>query len=317
MAAEYRKAIRRVAVIGCGVIGASWAAEFLARGLDVIATDPAEDAELRLRQAVARAWPVLERVGLSPGADQARLAFLSETEEAAAAADFIQENGPERLELKRELYRRLDGAAASDVVIASSSSGLKPSQIQDGCVGASRILVGHPFNPPHLIPLVEVVGGTRTDEGAIEAAMGFYAGLGKRPIRIRQELIGHVANRLQAALWREAYHLVDIGAVSVAGVDAAISHGPGLRWALMGPVLLSHLSGGAGGLRHLLEHLGPLSEAMWADLGSPALTGGLKRKLIEGVEAEIGATDLDAAVAERDHLLTALVADKAAARHLP
>ena len=184
MAADYRNAVGRVAVIGCGVIGASWAAQFLACGLDVIATDPAEGAEERLRQAVAIAWPALERVGLSAGADQDRLTFVAEPEAAAAAADFIQENGPERLDVKRELYTRLDGAAAADVVIASSSSGLKPSEIQDGCVGADRILIGHPFNPPHLIPLVEVIGGRRTAEGAIEAATAFYASLGKRPIRI-------------------------------------------------------------------------------------------------------------------------------------
>ena len=315
--AEYRKAIGRIAVIGCGVIGASWAAAFLARGLDVIASDPAEGAEARLREAIAAAWPVLERVGLSPGADQERVSFVASPEVAAAAADFVQENGPERLDLKRDLYRRLDGAAAPDVVIASSSSGLKPSDIQDGCAGADRILVGHPVNPPPLHPLVEVVGGTRTAEGAIEAAIGFYAGLGKRPIRIRRELVGHVANRLQAALWREAYHLVEIGAVSVAEVDTAIAHGPGLRWALMGPILLSHLSGGAGGLHHLLDHLGPLSEAMWADLGTPMLTDALKRKLVAGVNEEIAGTNLPEAVAERDRLLVALLAGKAEASNLP
>lgn len=317
MSGQYREGIRRVAVIGTGVIGASWAAQFLARGLDVVATDPAEGAEARLREAVAAAWPALDRIGLAPDADPGRLRFVTEPEAAAAGADFVQENGPERIELKRQLYARLDRAAPPDVVIASSSSGLRPSDIQEACARPGRVLVGHPFNPPHLIPLVEVVGGAQTDESALEAAMAFYRDIGKIPIRLRKELVGHVANRLQAALWREAYHLVDIGAVTVAEVDAAIAHGPGLRWALMGPVLLSHLSGGPGGLRHLFDHLGPLTEAMWADLGRPSLTDELKGKLIEGVEAEIASTDLRQAVAERDSLLVALLSGKARAEHLP
>ena len=312
-----QRAIERIGVVATGVIGASWAAHFAARGYDVVATDPAEGAEARLRSYVEEAWPALERLGLSPGADPARIRFATDLEACVADVDFVQENGPEREDVKRETFRRLDAATPPDVILATSSSGFKPSLFQGVCRHPERVLVGHPFNPPHLIPLVEVVGGEATSEEAIAGAMAFYAAAGKKPIRIRKELVGHVANRLQAALWREAYHLVDIGAVTVAEVDAAIAHGPGLRWALLGPVLLSHLSGGPGGLRHLLDHLGPLQETMWADLGTPALDEALKRKLIEGVDAEIASLDFAAAIAERDRLLVDIVTAKAAAPALP
>jgi 3-hydroxyacyl-CoA dehydrogenase len=311
------RAIRRVAVIGTGVIGASWAAYFLARGLDVAATDPAPGAESRLRDDVARAWPALTELGLHPSASPERLRFTDELEAALADADFVQENGPEREDAKRELFRRLGEATPPDVILASSSSGYGPSVFQDAARHPERVLVGHPFNPPHLVPLVEVVGGRQTSDQAIEAAMSFYAAIGKRPIRIRKELVGHVVNRIQAALWREAFHLVDTGAVSVAEVDAAIAHGPGLRWALMGPCLLNHLSGGEGGLAHTLEHLGPLMERMWADLGNPRLTPELKSRLVAGVEDELSEVDQEAMLAERDRLLVGLVSAKARAGNLP
>lgn len=203
------------------------------------------------------------------------------------------------------------------MVLATSSSGLTPSAIQSACRHPGRVVLGHPFNPPHLVPLVEVLGGEHTDEGAVAAAMGFYARIGKRPIRLRRELVGHVANRLQAALWREAFHLVGSGAATVADIDAAIAHGPGLRWALMGPCLLNHLSGGAKGFAHTLDHLGPLMEAMWADLGDPRLTPDLKATLVQGLEQALEGRDRDAMVAQRDRLLVDLVRQKRAAPDLP
>ncbi len=311
------RAIGRVGVVGTGVIGASWAAYFLARGLDVVATDPAPGAEERLYAYVAAAWPALTELGLSPGAHPSRIRFAHDLESCVADVDFVQENGPEREDVKRETYRRLDDATSPDVILSSSSSGYRPSLFQGVCRRPERVLVGHPFNPPHLIPLVEVVGGESTSPDAIAIAMRFYEGIGKKPINIRKELVGHVANRLQAALWREAYHLVDIGAVTVAEVDGAISHGPGLRWALMGPCLLSHLSGGAGGMRHLLDHLGPLTEAMWADLGSPRLDEALKAKLIAGVDDEIADLDFGAMMQERDRLLVELLTAKGRTMNLP
>ena len=305
------RAIERVGVVGTGLIGSSWAAFFLARGLEVIATDPAPEAEARLRETIAAAWPVLERMGLAHGANPTRVRFVATVEDCVAEADFVQENGPEREEIKQDTYRRMDAVAPDDVILASSTSGFRPSLLQRSCRHPERVLVGHPFNPPHLVPLVEIVGGEATSEDAVDRATRFYKSLGKITIRVRKELLGHVANRLQAALWREAYHLVDIGAVTATEVDAAIAHGPGLRWALMGPMLLCHLAGGAGGLPHFLDHFGPLSEAIWAELGQPALTDGLKRRLIESVDAEIASVDLAALLADRDRLLVDLVAAKA------
>ena len=309
--------IDRVGVVGTGLIGASWAACFLAQGLDVVATDPAPGAEERLRRQVDRAWPVLAELGLAAGASPDRIRFEPDLEAAVAEVDFVQESGPEREEVKRETFRRLDAATAPDVLLASSTSGLMPSLFQAGCRHPGRVLVGHPFNPPHLIPLVEVVGGRETAPEAIEEAMEFYARIGKRPIHIRMELIGHVANRLQNALYREAYHLVKIGAVSVSEVDAAIAHGPGLRWALMGPCLLQHLGGGEGGIRHALDHLGPFKEAAWADLGTPKLDEDLKDKLAAGMDEAMREVDREAMLRERDALMVALLKAKAAAGHLP
>ena len=304
--------IPTVAVVGTGVIGASWVAHFLARGLDVIATDPAAGAEERLRADIAAHWPTLTRLGLAADADADRLVFTTDTETAAASVEFIQENGPERIDLKHQLFARLDRAARPSVVIASSSSGLLPSDIQAGCPDhPERVLVGHPFNPPHLIPLVEVVPGDRTSDAAVETALAFYASVGKKPIRLRQELPGHIANRLQAALWREAYSLVDRGIASVADVDTAIAYGPGLRWAVLGPFALQHLSGGEGGLAQNIEHLGPPMVAWWNDLRQPDLTPDLAARLVAGVDEELAGIDATTLAESRDVVLQALLTAKA------
>ncbi len=304
--------VQRVAVVATGVIGASWAAYFLARGLDVDATDPSPGAEERLRAAVAQHWPTMEGFGLAEGASPARLRFHARLEDAVAQADFVQENGPERLDVKADLFRRMDAAARPDAILASSSSGLAISGVQARCAHPERVVLGHPFNPPHLIPLVEVVGGERTSADAIARTMAFYAAIGKRPIHVRREVKGHIANRLQAALWREAFHLVDQGVASVADIDTAIAHGPGLRWAVMGPFMNLHLSGGAGGIAHVLDHLGGPIEDWWRDLGAPSMTPGLKQAVADGVAEALGSrrtSDLEAA---RDTLLLHLIRDKAA-----
>jgi carnitine 3-dehydrogenase len=298
-----------IAVVGTGVIGASWAAHFLAHGHDVVATDPAPGAEQRLRADVAAHWPVLQPV---EGASPERLTFTSDPAAAVADADFVQENGPEREDVKHALYAVLDEAARPDVVLASSSSGMLPTVIARGAARhPERVLVGHPFNPPHLIPLVEVVPGEQTSEEAVERALAFYAAVGKKPIRLRQEVPGHVANRLQAALWQEAYSLVERGVATVADIDAAIANGPGLRWAVLGPFVNQHLSGGPGGLAHVLEHLGPPTEAWWRDLGQVTLTPELNAKLVSGVDDELAGTDPAELVARRDAVLTSLLAAKA------
>ncbi|RUR66636.1 3-hydroxyacyl-CoA dehydrogenase [Variovorax guangxiensis] len=302
--------IQRVAVVGTGVIGASWVAYFLAHGLDVNATDPSPGAEERLREAVARHWPTLERFGLAPGASIDRLRFHDSLEDAVSVADFVQENGPERMDFKIDLFRRMDAAAPPETILASSSSGLAISGMQSGCAHPQRVVLGHPFNPPHLIPLVEVIGGEQTSAEVIERTMAFYAAIGKRPIHVKREVKGHIANRLQAALWREAFHLVDQGVASVADIDAAIAHGPGLRWAVMGPFMNLHLSGGAGGIEHVLAHLGGPIEDWWKDLGVPSMTAELKRKVKDGVDEELGdrrTSDLESA---RDTLLLNLIRAK-------
>ncbi|VVD91323.1 L-carnitine dehydrogenase [Pandoraea eparura] len=303
--------IEQVAVIGTGVIGASWAAYFVARGLRVNAWDPAPGARERLREALEAHWPTLTRIGLSPGASRDALTFHDTLDAALAGADFVQESGPEREDLKQDLFRKMDAALPASVVIASSSSGLLMSRVQSVCAHPERVVLGHPFNPPHLIPLVEVIGGERSSQAAIDTAMQFYRAIGKRAIHVKKEVKGHIANRLQAALWREAMHLVDTGVASVADIDDAIAYGPGLRWAAFGPFVNLHLSGGAGGIAHMLEHLGPPIESWWADLGAPVLTDDLKARIAAGVDDELAGRSNARLEAERDAVILGILARKA------
>lgn len=299
--------VRQVAVIGTGVIGASWSALFLAHGLKVVATDVAPGAEAALRRFVDAAWPALRQLGVAPGDPQANLSFATDIAAALAGADFVQENGPERIDFKRSLFRQLDAALPPGVVIASSSSGLTMSEIQRDCAHPERCVIGHPFNPPHLIPLVELVGGAQTSEAAIEQAAQFYQSVGKRTIRLQKEVPGHVANRLQAALWREVVYLVDQGVISVADADTAVSWGPGLRWGVMGPTLLFHLAGGKGGIERFFEQFtGPMT-AWWKVLGSPELTPEVRQKLIRGVHEEIGSLSSEQLAEQRDSVLLGLL----------
>lgn len=304
--------VRTLGVVGTGAIGVSWVVLGLEHGLDVVAWDPAEGAEERLRAQISalsvelrgRLRPSVSRPTQSTGA----LRFAESLAEVGREADLVLESGPERLEVKREIFAALDAAAAPDVLLTSSSSGLMPSTFQGACTHhPERVLVAHPFNPPHLVPLVEVVGGAATSAEAVEAALDTLLHLGKRPIHIRREVPGHVANRLQAALWREAYHLVDQGIVSVADIDTAIADGPGLRWSLLGPFATQHLSGGPGGLGHVLEHLGPPMVEWWDDLGHPTLTAGLVEKLVDGVDEELDGTSAEELVGRRDEALRRLL----------
>jgi 3-hydroxyacyl-CoA dehydrogenase len=300
--------MRHIAVVGTGVIGASWTALFLAKGLQVTATDVAPNAEASLRKFVECAWPALERLGLSPGASQSNLKFTAALTEAVTGADLVQENGPERVDLKQKLFGQLDELLSPDVIIASSSSGTLMSEIQPGARShAERCVIAHPFNPPHLIPLVEIVGGTKTSEDTIQRAMEFYASIGRRPVRINKEIPGHVANRLQAALGREVYYLVADGIISAADIDTALSWGPGLRWGIMGNMMLNHLGGGPGGIEHFFQQFtGPMT-AWWESLGSPVLTPEVQRTLIDGVHAEIGSLSIEELEAKRDEMLLGLL----------
>ena len=302
------KPIRRVAIIGTGVIGASWSALFLAKGLEVVATDVAPNAEAALRRFVESAWPALKRLGLASGASQSRLSFTADLATAVKGADLVQENGPERIDFKKKLYGQLDELLPAEVIIASSSSGLTMSEIQSACRShPERCVIGHPFNPPHLVPLVELVGGAKTSEETIQRVAEFYTALGKRTVRLHKEVPGHVANRLQSALSREVYHLVAEGVVTAADADTALSWGPGLRWGIMGSLLLNHLGGGQGGIEHFFEQFtGPMT-AWWKVLGQPVLTPEVQKQLIDSVRAEVGSRSIDELAAERDEMLLQLI----------
>ena len=304
---SYNKPIKRIAIVGTGVIGASWAAEYLARGFDVIATDPAPNAEANLRKYIDEAWKDLTTIGLSEGASRVRLSFTTNMKEALSQADLVQENGPERPDFKMKLFADMDDAAPIDSIIASSSSGITPSVMQSKCKNPERVLVGHPFNPPHIIPLVEVVGGTKTSPEAIQQALAFYASIGKKPIHLKKELPGHVGNRLQAAVYKEIMYLIQHDVLSVEDADVAVSYGPGPRWGVMGPSLQWHLGGGAGGIRHFMDHLMDPLVAMIKNLGMPDVTPELKQTIIDGVLREAGNRSVDELAQQENEVIIGLL----------
>jgi len=307
------KPVHRVVIVGTGVIGASWAAYYLARGLEVVATDPAPNAETALRKYVDEAWSALTRIGLSAGASRDRLAFTPNLAQALAEADFVQENAPERPEFKSKLFAEMDAAAPADAILASSSSSITMDVIQSACKRPERCVIGHPFNPPHVIPLVEIVGGAKTSSATIERAMAFYASIGKKPVRLYKALPGHVANRLQAALYKEVLYLVQQGVLSVADADTAVSYGPGLRWGVMGPSLQWHVGGGAGGIHHFMEQLmGPL-EGLMKTLGTPDVTPALKQKVADAVLEEAGGRSVEQLARGENEVLGGLLALRARA----
>jgi 3-hydroxyacyl-CoA dehydrogenase len=308
------KPIRRIAIVGTGVIGASWAALFLAHGLEVIATDPAPNAEENLREYIDTAWPALEQLGLSSGASKKRLSFTAKLSDALEGVDLVQENGPERPDFKIKLFADMDALTPETTILASSSSGIPIGVSQSQCKHPERCVIGHPFNPPHLIPLVEVVGSEKTSSATIERAIAFYASIDKRPIHVRKEVVGHVANRLQAALYREVVYLIEQDVLSVSDADAAVSWGPGLRWGVMGPNLLFHLAGGQNGIHHFMEQFtGPMS-TWWKDLGNSEFTPEVKEKIVKGVLAEAGDRSIDELAGERDKVLLGLLALRGTAK---
>jgi len=303
---SFDKPVRRIAIVGTGVIGASWSAYYLARGFDVVATDPAPNAEANLRKYVDSAWPLLTRIGLSERASRDRLTFTTDMVRALDGADLVQENGPERPDFKMKLFADMDAATPVDSIIASSSSGITPSVMQTNCAHPERVLVGHPFNPPHVIPLVEVVGGAKTSAEAIRRAMAFYSFIGKKAIHLKKELPGHVANRLQSALYREVLYLIEQDVLSVEDADAAVSYGPGPRWGVMGPSLQWHLGGGQGGIKHFIEHLLPPMVQSWKVLGTPTVTPELLRTLTEGVMREAAGRPVDQMAEEENETIAEL-----------
>jgi carnitine 3-dehydrogenase len=299
---------KRLAVIGTGVIGSAWAARALARGLDVSAWDPAPGAEARLRSAINNAWPALQRVGLAAGASRRRLRFASSLQAAVQGADYVQENGPEDEDLKRSLLAEIDAVAPASVVIASSSSGLLPSRIQSDSKHPDRVLIGHPFNPVYLLPLVEVVPGVRTKPATIKKAIRFYEQLGMRPLHVRREIAGYISDRLQEAIWREALHMINDGVATTEEIDAAIVYGPGLRWAFMGTFLTFHLAGGEGGMRHMLEQFGPALKLPWTKLRAPELTPQLASRVINGTRSQANGRSIKQLERWRDDKLIKIMA---------
>jgi carnitine 3-dehydrogenase len=299
--------VRRIAIVGTGVIGASWAAYYLSRGFDVVATDPGPQSEASLRRYVDDAWPLLTQVGLSSGASRDRLTFTLDMSRALAEADWVQENAPERPDFKIKLFAQMDEATPPNSVIASSSSGITMDVIQSGCKRPERCVIGHPFNPPHVVPLVEVVGGAQTSEATIERAMAFYADIGKKPVRLHKALPGHVANRFQAALYKEVLYLVQQGVLSVADADIAVCYGPGIRWGVMGPSLQWHVGGGQGGIQHFMEHLMDPLAAMMKTLGTPDITPQLKQTVVDAVLKEAGGRSVEQLAREENAVLSGLL----------
>ncbi len=305
--------VKRAAVIGAGTIGASWTAWFLSRGMTVAVSDPNPAAEDYVRRYVAKSWPILTRLGMTADASPNAWSFHAAPQAAVDGAEFVQENAPERLAIKRDLFAAIEDAMLPEAILASSSSGIMMSDMQDGLRTPGRFVIGHPFNPPHLIPLVEVVGGRLTTPETVAWCLDFYNHIGKRAIRIRKEAPGHLANRLQAALWAEAISAVTSGLASVEDVDTAISAGPGLRWALMGPHQTFHLAGGDGGLAHMLHQFRPAFHAWWATMSKPELSEETGRMLIDGVDDAVGGRGIAELESERDTLLVEVM--ETIARH--
>lgn len=299
-----------VAVVGAGLIGGRWAAFFLARGLDVAVWDPAPGAETRLREVVARCWPALERVGVAEGASQGRLSFGAGLAQALAGAGFVQESAPDDDELKARLTAEIDALCGPEVVIASSTSGISPSVFQTRCVHPERVLAGHPSNPAHILPLVEVVAGEATSSEAVDWTVAFYRGLGKRPLRVRKAAPGFVMNRMQEAVWREMFHLVNDDIATCAELDAAVSDGCGMRWALFGPAFVYLTQGGPGGMAWALEQFDPARIPDWSHNVYPPLTPELKAKLDAQTREQMGERTLEEWEALRDEFLVRVIEAK-------
>lgn len=302
------RSVSRVALVGTGLIGAGWAALMLARGLHVHAIDPVVEAEDRLRTTIVDMWPSLvdlEQVTGPP--DLSRLTFAAAPGAELEGIDLVQENAPEKLDLKRSLFSEIERWVSEDTILASSTSALLIGDIQTACARPGRCIAAHPFNPPHILPLVEISGGPSTDPDVLDWAMEFYAAIGKEPVRLARQIEGHIAGRLSAALWREAVSLVDQGIASVSDIDAAIRHGPGPRWAVAGCHLVYHMGGGAGGIEHYLEHLGDSQQRRWDDLGTPRLNADLRQRIVDGIAEEARGRSVADLTRERDEHLIGLL----------
>lgn len=302
----FRTDIKTFATLGTGVIGSGWIARALANGMDVVAWDPAPNAEASLRARITKCWPALEKNGLKPGASPNRLRFVSTVEACVKDADFVQESAPETLVLKIDLHAKISVAAAPDVLIASSTSGLLPTEFYAQATHPERCLVGHPFNPVYLLPLVEVVGGEKTATSAKEAAIAIYKAMGMKPLHVRKEVPGFIADRLLEAQWREALHLVNDGIASTGEIDDAIRYGAGIRWSFMGSFLIYTLAGGDAGMRHFMSQFGPALKLPWTKLEAPELTDALIDQVVDGTKVQLGKHSIADLERYRDDCLMAV-----------
>lgn len=298
--------IKNITVVGTGVIGVGWIARFLSHGYEVTAYDPAPEAEEKMRATLENVWPTLVKSNLADADGMDNLSFTSDLKTAVENADFIQENVPEREDIKRSVLAEIDGLTKVDAIISSSTSGYMPTLLQKDCQHPERVIVSHPFNPVYLIPLVEVVGGEQTDPATVERAQALFEAVDMKPLIVRNEIDGHIGDRLMEAIWREALHIVNDGIATTEEVDASIVYGPGLRWALMGPFLTLHLAGGEQGMRHMLHQFGPALKLPWTKLEAPELTDELADKVITGCEAQTEGQDMAQLEKRRDEFLVKL-----------
>jgi carnitine 3-dehydrogenase len=298
--------VKTLGLLGTGVIGGGWAARALHFGIDVIAADVKPEMEEWIRGAVANAEPALARLTFAPLPPKGRLSFTTDLKVMAQKADFIQENIPEQLPLKQRMLAEVSRHAAADVIIASSTSGLTPTDLQRDMVSPERFCVAHPFNPVYLLPLVELVGGEKTVQATIDAAAQFFKYIGMHPLHVRREVPGHLTDRLQEALWREILHLVNDGVATTGELDESIIYGPGLRWAAMGTNLIYHLAGGESGMRHMLAQFGPCLKWPWTKLEAPELTEGLIDRMVEGTQAQAAGRSIRELERLRDDYLVAI-----------
>src|ERR1700726_3110064 len=298
--------VRTLGLLGTGVIGGGWAGRALHFGIDVIAADVKPEMEEWIRGAVANAEPALARLTFAPLPPKGTLSFTTDLKVMAQRADFIQENIPEQLALKQRMLAEVSRHAGADVIIASSTSGLTPTDLQRDMISPERFCVAHPFNPVYLLPLVELVGGQRTAQGTIDAAAKFFTYIGMHPLHVRREVPGHLTDRLQEALWREILHLVNDGVASTGELDESIIYGPGLRWAAMGTNLIYHLAGGESGMRHMLAQFGPCLKWPWTKLEAPELTESLIDRMVEGTQAQAAGRSIRELERLRDDSLVAV-----------
>ena len=300
--------VKSVACIGMGVIGCGWGSHFSGQGIQVHAWDPDSKSEELFKRTIEQAWPSMEKLGLASGASPDLVVFHKNIETAVENCSLVQESSPERLELKQKLLSTIDKACDTDCVIASSTSGYLVSDLALHCsVAPERIVVGHPFNPVYLLPLVELVAGPQTSSATMDRAEEIYSNSGKTVLRLEKEIDGFIADRLQEAMWREALHMVANGEATVEQLDLSITAGPGLRWALMGPMLTFHLAGGEGGMAHMLDHFGPSLQSPWTRLKAPKLTESLRNAVVDGCSEEADGRSVADLVLERDKGLTAII----------